>query len=68
MRNTNETTNRSETMTKRIEWSRENNRQYTILYSDGIEVTVEATRSDDLRAKALRYPRARKGEVTWTIN
>lgn len=55
-------------MIKRIEWSREDNRQYTISYSDGVEVTVEATRSDDLRAKALRYHRARKGEVTWTIN
>ncbi len=64
---TNETQTRSETMTKRIEWSREDNRQYTIRYSDGIEVTVEATRSDALRAKALRYHRARKGEVTWTI-
>ncbi len=66
---THETTNTGdETMTKRIEWSREDNRQYTISYSDGVEVTVEATRSDDLRAKALRYHRARKGEVTWTIN
>jgi hypothetical protein len=60
-------TQRDETMTRRIEWSRDN-RQYTISYSDGVEVTVEATRSDDLRAKALKYHRARKGEVTWTIN
>ena len=54
-------------MTKKIEWNR-NNRQYTIKYSDGVEVAVEATRSDELRAKALQYHRARKGEVTWTFN
>jgi len=55
------------TTRNRIEWSREDNRQYTITYSDGVEVTVEATRSDDLRAKTLRYYRAKKGEVTWGI-
>ena len=62
--NARQPTNGDKTMTKRIEWHT-NNRQYRIKYSDGVTRVVEATRSDELREKALQYYKLRNGEVDW---